>query len=122
VGQGEVATAVPGAAGIALSPASRKCMVEGNYVSLCDGALVVAGTDHVVAGNLLDAGLGAAPDIDLRGLACKVSGNKCLSTASADSIAERGEANFNYITGNMVQGRITRVGAGSVVAPDQFYY
>ena len=122
VGQGEVATAAEGAAGIVLSPESRKCLVEGNYVSLCEGALVVAGTDHVVAGNLLDAGLGAAPDIELLGLACKVSGNKCLSTANPDAIVERGEANFNFITGNMVQGRITRAGAGSMVAPDQFYY
>ncbi len=121
ISQGEMATASEGR-GLVLSPAASKCIVEGNYIALCNGAIVAGGSDHLIANNLLDAGIGAQPDIEIQGTACKVSGNKCLSMASRFSIQETGEANFNYITGNMMQGQIAKIGRGSVVAADQFHY
>jgi len=121
VSQGEMATASDGR-GLVLRGAASKCIVEGNYIALCNGAILAGGSDHLIANNLLDAGIGANPDIELAGLACKVGGNKCLSMASRFSIVETGDANFNYITANMVQGQIAKQGQGSVISPDQFRY
>ena len=122
IAQGEVAATVDTGRGIVLSAASVKCIVEGNYIALNNGGLLVHGTDHIVANNLLDAGIGDAADIELAGLACKINGNKCLSTVNADSIREVDAANFNYIVANMVQGTITKIGGGSVISAEQFYY
>jgi hypothetical protein len=121
VAQGEIATASEGR-GVVLGGEARKCLIEGNYIALCNGAILAGGSDHLISGNLLDAGIGASPDIELAGTGCKVGGNKCMSVASPDSIVETGRANFNYITGNMVQGAITARGAGTKVSDDQFRY
>jgi hypothetical protein len=121
IAQGEIATASEGR-GLVLAGDARKCIIQGNYIALCNGAVLAGGSDHMISGNLFDAGIGARPDIELAGLACQVSGNKCLSVASPDSILETGRANFNNITGNMVQGAITKTGAGTRVADDQFRY
>ena len=121
VAQGEIATASEGR-GVVLWGDARKCLIEGNYIALCNGGVLAGGSDHMITGNLLDAGIGARPDIELAGIACKVSGNKCLSVASPGSIVETGRADFNYITGNMVQGAITRRGPGTKVSDDQFRY
>jgi hypothetical protein len=121
VAQGEVATASEGR-GVVLRGEARKCLVEGNYIALCNGAILAGGSDHLISGNLLDAGIGANADIELVGTACKVGGNKCLSVASPHSIVETGAADFNYVTGNMVQGAITARGAGTKISDDQFRY
>ncbi|MCC6889880.1 MAG: hypothetical protein IT536_15220, partial [Hyphomicrobiales bacterium] len=112
IARGEIATASE-RHGLVPAGEACTCIIQGNYIALSKGTVPLGGIAHMVCGNLLDVGIFARPDIDVMAIACTVSGKECLPVDSPQSIAERGGANSNTISGNIVQDAINRRDAKS---------
>jgi hypothetical protein len=101
----------PATPGVQADANCRALQLVGNRAPTNTYGIDLQGEKHVVMGNHLAGN--SNNDIRLRCTRSVVQGNLCDSTGVAVSILESGTADFNVIAGNVTNGTVTVIGAGS---------